>query len=184
MALLKSEQTLKKGSQAPSFKLLGTDDREHTLQGLKGEKGTLIVFMCNHCPYVIPKFRMMRELYEKFKEKGVILIGINPNDHPNYPDDNFDGMKRTHKEQQLRFPYLIDSSQQVAREYGAVCTPDPFLFDKDLTLIWHGRLNNAMQPNDTSTEETMEEVIEEYLQTGTVTKEFEPSMGCSIKWRG
>ena len=183
MALLQSKQTLSLGDSAPEFKLLGVDDKNHTLQELKGNKATLIIFMCNHCPYVIPKFDMMRELYEEFKEKGVTVIGINPNDHPSYPADNFDAMKQVHTQHNLQFPYLIDSSQEVARSYDAVCTPDPFLFDKDLKLIWHGRLNNAMQPNDTPTEETMKEVIEEYLETRTVTKEFSPSMGCSIKWR-
>lgn len=183
MSLLQSQQTLQQGDKAPNFTLLGIDNAQHTLAELKGEKATLIIFMCNHCPFVIPKFDMMRELYEEFKEKGVKVIGINPNDNPSYPQDNFDAMKQVHKQYNLKFPYLIDSSQEVAREFDAVCTPDPFLFDSNLKLIWHGRLNNAMQPNDTPTEETMKEVIIEYLKTAKVTKEFSPSMGCSIKWR-
>jgi peroxiredoxin len=183
MSLLSSKQTLKQGDRAPDFKLLGIDDKQHTLLELKGEKATLIIFMCNHCPFVIPKFDMMRELYKEFKEKGVEIIGINPNDHPSYPEDNLDAMKEIHAQKELGFHYLIDSSQEVARSFDAVCTPDPFLFDKDLTLIWHGRLNDAMFPDDIVNEETMKEVIVEYLNTGKVMKEFKPSQGCSIKWR-
>ena len=183
MTLLQSKQTLHLGDSAPHFKLLGIDNKQHTLEELKGEKATLIIFMCNHCPFVIPKFDMMRELYYEFKEDGVEIIGINPNDHPSYPEDNLESMKEIHAQKKLGFAYVIDSSQEIARSFDAVCTPDPFLFDKDLTLIWHGRLNDAMFPDDTVREETMKEVIVEYLKTEKVTKKFKPSQGCSIKWR-
>ncbi|MFC1690695.1 thioredoxin family protein [Nanoarchaeota archaeon] len=183
MTLLKSTQQLKPGDSAPDFNLKGTDEAMHTLKDLKGKKATLIIFMCNHCPYVITKFAVIKDLADKFKDKGVNLIAINPNDNPNYQDDSFENMQKIAEQEGFDFPYLIDSTQEVAKAYDAVCTPDPYLFDKDLKLIWHGRLNDAMSPDDNANENTMEEVINEFLESGKVSKEFLPSQGCSIKWR-
>lgn len=146
---------LKKGSLAPDFNLLGTDDKKHTLNSLKGEKFTLIVFMCNHCPYVIPRLDELNKLNEKIN-----VIGINPNDPVKYPDDSFENMKKL----PVKFPYLIDETQEIAKKYGAVCTPDPFLFDENLKLIYHGRIDDIEKALTSSIEEI-------------------PSQGCSIKWK-
>ena len=146
---------LKKGSLAPDFNLLGTDDKKHTLNSLKGEKFTLIVFMCNHCPYVIPRLDELNKLNEKIN-----VIGINPNDPIKYPDDSFENMKKL----PIKFPYLIDETQEIAKKYGAVCTPDPFLFDENLKLIYHGRIEDIEKALTSSIEEI-------------------PSQGCSIKWK-
>ncbi|HII36187.1 MAG TPA: thioredoxin family protein [Nitrosopumilaceae archaeon] len=182
MVLLKSEVVLKTGDNAPDFELLGTDDKNHRLSEYKDYKGLLVVFMCNHCPYVQAKTKALVELHDKFKDR-IAIIGINSNDPTNYPDDSFENMKRFAVEKGIKFTYLVDETQQVAKRYGAVCTPDPFLFDQDRKLIFHGRIDNAMRPEDVATEKTMILNIEKLLQGKKVEKDFDPSMGCSIKWK-
>ncbi|MBI5377208.1 MAG: thioredoxin family protein [Thaumarchaeota archaeon] len=182
MVLLKSEVVLKTGDKAPDFELLGIDDKKHKLSEYKDYKGLLVVFMCNHCPYVQAKTKALVELYDKFKDK-VVIIGINSNDPINYPDDSFENMKKFAKEKGIKFTYLVDETQQVAKRYGAVCTPDPFLFDQDRKLIFHGRIDNAIRPEDVATEKTMILNIEKFLQGKKIEKDFDPSMGCSIKWK-
>ncbi|HSB50158.1 MAG TPA: thioredoxin family protein [Nitrosopumilaceae archaeon] len=182
MGLLKSEVVLKTGDKAPDFELLGIDDMKHRLSEYKDYRGLLVVFMCNHCPYVQAKINALVELYDKFKDK-IVIIGINSNDPTNYPDDSFENMKRFAKEKGIKFTYLVDETQQVAKKYGAVCTPDPFLFDQDRKLIFHGRIDNAMRPEDIATEKTMILNIEKFLHGKKIEKDFDPSMGCSIKWK-
>ena len=182
MVLLKSEVVLKTGDNAPDFELLGIDDKKHRLSEYKDYKGLLVVFMCNHCPYVQAKTKALVELYDRFKDK-VAIIGINSNDPMNYPDDSFENMKKFAKEKRIKFTYLVDETQQVAKRYGAVCTPDPFLFDQYRKLIFHGKIDNAMSPEDVATEKTMILNIEKFLQGKKIEKDFDPSMGCSIKWK-
>jgi peroxiredoxin len=182
MVLLKSEVVLKTGDKAPDFELLGTDDKIHRLSEYRNYKGLLIVFMCNHCPYVQAKTKALVELYDKFKG-DIAIIGINSNDPTNYPDDSFENMKKFAEEKGIKFTYLVDETQQVAKRYGAVCTPDPFLFDQDGKLIFHGRIDNAMNPEDIATEKTMFINIEKLLSQKKIENDFEPSMGCSIKWK-
>ena len=181
MVLLKSEVVLKAGDKAPDFNLLGIDDKNHSLSEFK-DYPTLVVFMCNHCPYVQAKVTAMNEIYEKFNEK-IAMIGINSNDPTNYPDDSFENMKKFAKDKGIKFTYLVDETQQVAKKYGAVCTPDPFLFDKNKALVFHGRIDNAMKPEDAPTEKTMIVNIEKMLAGKKIEKDFDPSMGCSIKWK-
>jgi peroxiredoxin len=182
MVLLKSEIVLKKGDKAPDFTLLGTDDKKHSLSEFKNYKAMLVIFMCNHCPYVQAKTKALNEIYEKFKN-NIIMIGINSNDPTNYPDDSFENMKKFAKEKGIKFTYLVDETQEIAKKYGAVCTPDPFLFDHERKLVFHGRIDNAMSPEDTATEKTMINNIEKLLSGKKIEKDFDPSMGCSIKWK-
>ncbi|MGH9998973.1 MAG: thioredoxin family protein [Nitrosopumilaceae archaeon] len=182
MVLLKSEVVLKTGDKAPDFELLGIDNMKHRLSEYKDYKGLLVVFMCNHCPYVQAKIKALVEIYNKFKDK-IAIIGINSNDPTNYPDDSFENMKKFAKEKGIKFTYLVDETQQVAKKYGAVCTPDPFLFDQDRKLIFHGKIDNAMKPEDVATEKTMILNIEKFLYGKKIEKDFDPSMGCSIKWK-
>jgi len=107
--------------------------------------------MCNHCPYVKAKIDAIKEIHEKFKGR-IALIGINSNDPIDYPDDSFDNMKKIAAEKEFGFDYLVDETQHVAKKYGAVCTPDPFLFGKDRKLIFHGKIDNSANPEDTTTE--------------------------------
>jgi len=183
MVLLESKITLKTGDDAPDFSLKGTDDEMHSLDSYAGNKGLLIIFMCNHCPYVKAKIDAIKQIHEKFKE-NIAVVGINSNDSAEYPDDSFENMKKIANEKGIKFDYLVDEKQDIAKKYGAICTPDPFLFDQDRKLIFHGRIDNAMNPDDTATENTMQKNIEKYLAGEKIEKDFDPSIGCSIKWKG
>lgn len=182
MVLLESQIKLKTGDQAPNFELIGIDDKKHSLNDYKNYEGLLVLFICNHCPYVKAKVDAIKEIHEKFKDK-VALVGINSNDTTNYPDDSFENMKKIAKEKGLKFDYLVDDTQEIAKKYGATCTPDPFLFNKERKLVFHGRIDNAMRPEDTATEKTMINNIKKLLAGEKIEKDFDPSIGCSIKWK-
>jgi peroxiredoxin len=175
-----SPQVLKTGSKAPDFKLKGVDGKAHSLQDYKS-KATLVVFICNHCPYVKARIGDVIALQGRFKPSELQVIGINSND-PNYKDEGFDNMVKFSKEYRLNFPYLIDDSQDVARAYGAVCTPDPFLF-VDGKLAFHGRINDALEPEARPTVPVMENNVRRLLKGERLEKDFDPSIGCSIKWK-
>ena len=183
MALLASEyKILKKGEKAPAFSLPATDGKTYSLSDFKGKKAILIIFMCNHCPYVIPKVNEMKRIAGDFKEKGLAVIGINPNEDENYPDDSFDNMKLYSKKWGLNFPYLRDKSQDVARAFGAVCTPDPFLFDFEKNLFYHGQIDDLHGADGEPTTEDLKLAIEALLSKKKIDFKVMPSMGCSIKW--
>ena len=181
MVLLESEVSLKTGDTAPDFNLKGIDDKMHTLNDYS-QKGLLIIFMCNHCPYVKAKIDAIKEIHQKFKDH-ISLVGINSNDSEKYPDDSFDSMKSVAKEKNIDFDYLVDETQDIAKKYGAVCTPDPFLFDSDRKLIFHGRIDDAMNPDAVPNERVMIKNIEKFLNNEKIEKDFDPSIGCSIKWK-
>ena len=181
MVLLESEVSLKTGDTAPDFNLKGIDDKIHTLNDYS-QKGLLIIFMCNHCPYVKAKIDAIKEIHQKFKDH-ISLVGINSNDSEKYPDDSFDSMKSVAKEKNIDFDYLVDETQDIAKKYGAVCTPDPFLFDSDRKLIFHGRIDDAMTPDAVPNEKVMIKNIEKFLNNEKIEKDFDPSIGCSIKWK-
>ncbi len=183
MVLLESKISLKTGDAAHDFLLMGIDDKMHSLDSYSESKGLLIIFICNHCPYVKAKIDAIKQIHEKFKE-NIALVGINSNDSIEYPDDSFENMKKIANEKGIKFDYLVDEKQDVAKKYGAICTPDPFLFDQNRKLIFHGRIDNAMNPDDTATENTMQKNIEKYLAGEKIEKDFDPSIGCSIKWKG
>jgi len=182
MVLLESKVSIKTGDNAPDFELVGTDDQKHSLNDYKDYKGLLVIFMCNHCPYVKAKIEAVKEVHEKFKDT-IALVGINSNDSIKYPDDSFESMKKIVQEKDLKFDYLVDGDQETAKKYGAVCTPDPFLFDQNRKLIFHGRIDNAMNPDAIATEKTMISNIQKFLNGDKIEKDFEPSIGCSIKWK-
>ena len=182
MVLLESKVSLQTGDMAPDFELLGIDDKQHSLTSYKDYKGLLVIFICNHCPYVKAKIDAIKEIHEKFKDR-IALVGINSNDSTEYPDDSFENMKIIAKEKEIKFDYLVDDDQEIAKRYGAVCTPDPFLFDSERKLVFHGRIDNAMKPEDTATEKTMIDNIQKFLGGEKIEKDFDPSIGCSIKWK-
>ncbi len=182
MVLLESKVSLQTGDMAPDFELLGIDDKQHSLTSYKDYKGLLVIFICNHCPYVKAKIDAIKEIHEKFKDR-IALVGINSNDSTEYPDDSFENMKIIAQEKEIKFDYLVDDDQEIAKRYGAVCTPDPFLFDSERKLVFHGRIDNAMKPEDTATEKTMIDNIQKFLGGEKIEKDFDPSIGCSIKWK-
>jgi peroxiredoxin len=175
-----SPQVLTTGSSAPDFTLKGVDGRTHSLRDYRS-KATLVVFICNHCPYVKARIGDIVALQSKFRPSELQVIGINSND-PNYKDEGFDNMVKFAKDYRLNFPYLIDDSQDVARAYGAVCTPDPFLF-VDGRLAFHGRINDALEPEARPTVPVMENNVRRLLRGERLEKDFDPSIGCSIKWK-
>lgn len=179
MALTTSQQKLKIGSRAPSFALRGVDGKTYSLKEFS-LKPLLVIFMCNHCPYVQAKMDAIIKLAEKFAGK-ISVLGINSN--AGYPGDDFEDMKAFASEKGINFPYVFDETQEVAKAYGAVCTPDPFLFDKNQKLVFHGRIDDALELGATAREHTMESNISRLLDGIKIDKNFEPSMGCSIKWR-
>ena len=181
MVLLESEVSLKTGDSAPDFSLKGIDDNIHSLADYD-KKGLLVIFMCNHCPYVKAKIEAIKEIHQKFKDQ-ISLIGINSNNADKYPDDSFESMKTVANEKNITFDYLVDESQETAKKYGAVCTPDPFLFDSDRKLVFHGRIDDAMHPDAIATEKVMINNIEKFLNGEKIEKDFDPSIGCSIKWK-
>ena len=181
MALTTSKIKLNRGDTAPDFHLQGIDGKTYSLSDFREYEGLLLVFMCNHCPYVKIKVEALKKLYEEFKNK-VTLVGINSND-PEFLGEGMEKMQSFAKEWGLEFPYLLDDSQVVGKTYGATCTPDPFLFDRERKLIYHGKINNAMNPDDTASVDTMRENIQKMLRGEKIEKWFDPSLGCSIKWK-
>lgn len=181
MVLLKSDsQKLQKGDRLPEFNLRNVvDEHSYSNVSFSDKKAILIIFMCNHCPYVQSKFDEIERLTKIFPD--IAVIGISSNDIDTYPQDGPDNMKKVAEGIGLKY-YLYDESQDVAKRFGATCTPDPFLF-LDGKLVFHGRLNNAMTLEDTSTENTMELVIRDALDGKEIEPWFNPSMGCSIKWK-
>jgi peroxiredoxin len=172
------------GWKAPSFSLPGVDGKTYSLDGLRGENGTLLMFICNHCPYVKAVIdRIVRDANE-LKRYGINTAAISSNDVAHYPEDSFDNMKRFAKEHGFTFPYLYDESQEVARAYDAVCTPDFFGFNGKLELQYRGRLDASRKeagPADARRE--LFEAMREIAETGRGPREQAPSMGCSIKWK-
>lgn len=183
MSLMESIYSkLKKGAKAPDFSLPATDGKTYSLKDFKGAKALLIIFMCNHCPYVKPKVNEIKRITADYKNKGLVVVGINPNDENFVPEDNFEGMKKTAKERGINFVYLRDETQETARDYGASCTPDPLLFDSEQKLIFHSRLDDTHGQEEANRHE-MHEAIGQFLKTGKISIEEKPSMGCSIKWK-
>jgi len=171
------------GWKAPDFRLKGTDGAWHDLASLRGPRGTLIVFMCNHCPYVKAILdRLVRDARD-LAALGVTTVGINANDPVAYPEDSFETMVRVARDRALPFPYLFDETQTVARAYDAVCTPDFFGFDADLGLQYRGRLDESRTQAVEGARRDLFEAMRQVAETGRGPEDQIPSMGCSIKWR-
>jgi peroxiredoxin len=172
------------GWPAPDFALPATDGRTLTLADIRGERGTLIVFICNHCPYVKAVIDRLVSDAHALMEHGVGVAAICSNDPVQYPDDSFDNMVRFAATHGFRFPYLHDADQQVARAYEAVCTPDFFGFDASLGLQYRGRLDSSgKQPAAPDARRELFEAMKAVAETGQGPREQTPSMGCSIKWK-
>ena len=182
MARTASSQVLKTGQVAPDFRLKGVDNKVYTLNDFKSSKCLLVIFICNHCPYVRARISDIVDLQSKFNISDLQLVGINSND-TSYQDEGFENMKIFAQNYGLNFPYLIDDSQVTAKQYGAMCTPDPFLFDSERRLVFHGRINDAVEPDMSPNIPVMENNIKKILNKENLEKDFDPSIGCSIKWK-
>lgn len=172
------------GAPAVDFSLPGVDGQIWTLEKCRGDNGLLVMFICNHCPYVkAVRERLVRDTRELL-EHGINSVAIMANDPTEYEEDSFENMQRVAQEFDFPFPYLIDETQEVARAYGAVCTPDFFGYNADLELQYRGRLDASRK--ETAPDDARRELFEAMLQvakTGQGPQDQIPSMGCSIKWK-
>ncbi len=172
------------GIPAPDFSLPGVDGKTWTRDDCKGERGLLVMFICNHCPYVqAVRDRILRDARE-LAALGIGCVAISSNDANDYPEDSFENMRQVAEEHDFPFPYLYDASQAVAQAYGAVCTPDFFGYNAELALQYRGRLDASRKeaaPPDVRRD--LFEGMKQVALTGAGPTEQIPSMGCSIKWR-
>ena len=168
---------------APDFKLLSVNDKYYTLDDLKGKNGTVIAFICNHCPYVIGIAKRFVNESIELDKIGVSTIAIMSNDVNSYPDDSYQNMKIFAKKYNFNFEYLYDSSQEVAKNYKAVCTPDIYGFNKDLELKYRGRLDSGViNSNKNKIKRELFLAMKKIIINNEVPKEQFNSFGCSIKW--
>jgi peroxiredoxin len=172
------------GRPAPDFALPGVDGRIWTRDQCAGEKGILVMFICNHCPYVkAVRDRIVRDARE-LAEHGIRSVAIMSNDPTDYHEDSFENMGRVAEEYQFPFPYLFDETQEVAKAYGAVCTPDFFGYNADLGLQYRGRLDESRKETaPAGVRRDLFEAMKQVAETGQGPREQIPSMGCSIKWK-
>ncbi len=173
------------GTKAPHFELLDTASKQLlSLEALKGEQGTVIMFICNHCPFVIHVNKALVALANSYSKKGIGFIAISSNDAINFPQDGPDKMTIHAKTENYPFPYLYDESQEVAKAYDAACTPDFYLFDKDLSLIYRGQLDDSRPGNNKPvTGGDLRHALDCLLENKVNTTLQKPSIGCSIKWK-
>ncbi len=171
------------GWKAPDFHLPGTDGKTYRLSDIRGPKGTLVMFICNHCPYVHAVIsRIIRDATE-LAALGVTSVAISANDVTTYPEDSFENMKLFAKEHGFTFPYLYDESQDVARAYNAACTPDFFGFNADLELQYRGRLDESGRQTVPDARRELFEAMKLIAATAQGPREQTASIGCSIKWK-
>lgn len=172
------------GAEAPGFSLPGIDDRNWSLEQCLGPNGLLVMFICNHCPYVKAiNHKLVRDAAE-LKSLGVNSVAIMSNDPTVYPEDSFDNMKRVAEEFGYPFPYLVDESQKVAKSYGAVCTPDFFGYNARLELQYRGRLDESgREPDAGDVPRDLFLAMKQVAETGRGPEDQIASIGCSIKWR-
>ncbi len=182
MTLLESLQ-LPLGTDIIDFSLPGTDDKIYSPADFADKKALVIIFMCNHCPYVQAILDRLIRFQSDYADKGVQLIGINSNESDNYPDDSFENMKKTAEERGFNFVYLHDESQEAAKAYQAQCTPDIYVFDKNRKLAYHGRLDDNWQDESAVQKQELRASLDAILNGQPVSEIQHPSMGCSIKWR-
>ncbi|MFX0558123.1 thioredoxin family protein [Maribacter sp. CXY002] len=173
------------GTIAPDFKLYDTvTDKNLCLSEIKGKQGTVIMFICNHCPFVVHVNPKITELAKTYQAKGIEFIAISSNDIIKYPQDAPDLMKKKAAEEGYTFPYLFDDTQEVAKAYDAACTPDFYLFNADLKLIYRGQLDDSRPGNGLPlTGKDLINALEDLLNGNEITALQKPSIGCNIKWK-
>lgn len=170
------------GWKAPDFNLLGVDGKRYSLADVMGERGLLVMFICNHCPYVKAiRPRLVADL-KALKALGINAIGVMSNDPTDYPEDGFEHMQAVAQEFDFPFPYVIDPTQEVAKAYGAVCTPDFFGFNAHFELQYRGRFDESRKETAPGSTRDLFHAMKQVAETGRGPLEQVPSIGCSIKW--
>ncbi len=172
-------------TKAPPFTLFNPRKQVHqSLDELKGAAGTVIMFICNHCPYVKNINKALVNLTNKYLDSEINFIAINSNDYTKYPEDAPEKMVSAAKNLGYRFPYLLDETQEVAKAYDAACTPDFFVYNKDMELVYRGQFDDSRPNNDTyATGDILDDVIQAILNGRKISKTQIPSVGCGIKWK-
>ncbi len=179
-----SDGQLAIGSPAPDFNLPGVDGETYTLEQYRDKvKGLVVIFTCNHCPYVIKTEERMIVLGREYIDKGIGFVLISANDAINYPQDSFANMKKRSDQKSFPFPYLYNEDQTVARAYGAQVTPHLFFFDSDLKLCYRGSIDDNMDNANRPTKQYLKDAIEAVLSNSTLTDEKTRAVGCSVKWK-
>jgi peroxiredoxin len=184
MALTVSNE-FKTGTTAPDFTLINTATNTLlSLAAAKGVKGTVLMFICNHCPFVIHVNTALVQMANAYQAKGINFIAISSNEIENYPQDGPEFMKEVAKEQSYPFPYLFDETQEVAKAYDAACTPDFYVFDANLKAVYHGQLDDSRPGNGKPvTGQDIRNAMDNLLENKAVLENQKPSVGCGIKWR-
>ena len=172
------------GTEAPTFTLADPDGNSFDLSTQQIDKGLLVIFMCNHCPYVIHIREKLVERIREYQGQGLTVVAINSNDYTTHPDDSPERMAQDAKDFGYTFPYLVDVDQQVARDYEAACTPDIYLFDGNSRLVYRGQFDSARPGNTTPvTGDDLTAAVTQMLEGKKIKVVQQPSMGCNIKWK-
>jgi peroxiredoxin len=172
------------GTKAPDFNLPDTEGNIVSLSDFDDAKALLVVFMCNHCPFVKHILGTFIELGKEYQREGVAVVGISSNDVDSYPEDRPEMMAKVAREKGFSFPYLYDATQEVAKSYHAACTPDFFLFDEERRLVYRGQMDDSRPGNDVPvTGDDLRAALDAVLEGEPVSKKQRPSMGCNIKWK-
>ncbi|NNK96007.1 MAG: thioredoxin family protein [Desulfobacterales bacterium] len=171
------------GSIAPDIDLTAPDGKRYLLAEQHIDNGLLVIFMCNHCPYVLHIIARLADKIRRYQEQGIAVVAINSNDASAYPDDSPEKMAHLAKEFNFSFPYLVDEKQELAKAYRAACTPDFFLYDADKKLVYRGQYDRARPGNNEPiTGEDLSAAIDQLVAGKAISLEQSPSMGCNIKW--
>ncbi len=174
---------LKIGSSMPEFDLPATDGKNYSNAYFVDYKGLIIIFSCNHCPYVQAYEERMKAVAADYSSKGIAMAAVNPNDVSKYEDDSFEGMIKRAAERKFNFPYLRDESQETAKAFGATHTPEVFLFDDNRKLIYHGKIDDNWQEPDAVQNSYLRTALDEYLKNEDISVPETYSIGCTIKWK-
>ncbi len=182
---LTPSQMMPIGTEAPSFQLINViDQKSYSFNNLKGKKGLLVMFICNHCPYVIHVIKELVSISKEYERMGIKSVAISSNDIQKYPDDSPEKMVQFAKDYEFNFPYLFDETQDIAKAYDAACTPDLYLFDQNDKCYYRGRLDEARPGNDIPVDgKDLRNALNELLNGNKPPKDQYPSAGCNIKWK-
>jgi peroxiredoxin len=171
------------GSSAPDFHLIGIDEKKYSLESFKDKKALIIIFSCNHCPYVQAYEDRVIQIQKDYADKGIAVAAINSNEDINYPDDSFENMKKRAAEKNFNFPYLRDEDQSIARTYDATHTPEIFLFDENRKLAFHGKIDDNWQEPDKVQNHYLRDALDELLAGKEISVPETFTIGCTIKWK-
>ena len=176
-------KTMKPGSPAPDFKLTGVDDKTYSLNSYSDNEALIIIFCCNHCPYVKAYEGRIKKIQKDYGGRGVAVIAINSNDDVAYPEDSFEEMKKRAKAENFNFTYLRDEDQSAAHSYDASHTPEIFLFDKNRRLAFHGKIDDNWQEPDKAVNQYLRNALDELLAGKNISVPETFTIGCTIKWK-